>query len=111
MSSSLCCELSVDGVHLSLKFFAFFVTDGWYIIFFPRELDPFCNCRRNLTIWQAHAVAGVICYKPCLFPSWMMAVVIASDDAPCLPELNLIQKLAPWYSDFAYEQLIKVVGV
>jgi hypothetical protein len=46
-----------------------------------------------------------------LFPAVMMPGVVTSYDAPCLPKLNVIQKLPPWYSDFAYEQLIKVVGV
>ena len=53
----------------------------------------------------------LICDQPRLLPTVMMAGVIASDDSTRFPELNLVQKLAARDSDFAYEQLIEVVGV
>jgi hypothetical protein len=54
---------------------------------------------------------SLISDQPRLLPTVMMTGVIALDDAPSLPELNLVQELTAQDSDFAYEQLIKVVGV
>ena len=53
---------------------------------------------------------SLISDQPRLLPTVMMTGVIALDDAPSLPELNLVQELTAQDSDFAYEQLIKVVG-
>ena len=39
-----------------------------------------------------------------------VAFAVASDDAPCLPEADVVQELVTADSDFAYEQLINVAG-
>ena len=39
-----------------------------------------------------------------------VALAVASDDAPCLPEADVIEELVATDSDFAYEQLVYVAG-
>ena len=39
-----------------------------------------------------------------------VAASVASDDAPNLPEANVVEKFVAGDSDFAHEQLVNVVG-
>jgi hypothetical protein len=40
----------------------------------------------------------------------MVTLEIAVADVQRLPEVNIIQELAPWYSYLAHEELIEFVG-
>ena len=57
----------------------------------------------RLVAYNAHTVMGVIRDQSRLFPACVMAGMVAVDDTSGLPELNLVQELAPTESDFAYE--------
>jgi len=86
-----CCF--VDSVHFGLELIAFFVGDGWGRLLFPRELQPLRNDR--YWVFRAITVVGVVCDESGLFPSGVMAGMVTIHDPSGLPELNLVQKLAP----------------
>jgi hypothetical protein len=76
-----------------LELVAFFVGDGWGGFFLPRELQPLCNYW--YWVFASHAVVGVVCDESGLFPSSVVASVVAFYYPSRLPELNLIQELVP----------------
>ena len=39
-----------------------------------------------------------------------VALAVASEDAACFPVGDFVKKFFAWDSDFAYEQLVEVVG-
>ena len=86
-----CCF--VDSVHFGLELIAFFVGDGWGRLLFPRELQPLRNDR--YWVFRAITVVGVVCDESGLFPSRMVAGVVASEYASGFPEVNLVQELVP----------------
>ena len=98
----------IDSVHFGLQFVAFLIGKWRSGLLFPRELNPLVYDR--YWVFASHAVVGVIRDESRLLPSGMMSRVVAVYNSACLPELYLIQKLAAGDSNFAYEQLIQVVG-
>lgn len=97
--TSGCCF--IDGIHFGLEFITLLVAEGRGGLFLPRELDPLSNYWH--WVFRAHTVMGVIRDQSRLFPACVMAGMVAVDDTSGLPELNLVQELAPTESDFAYE--------
>ena len=59
----------------------------------------------------SHRKAGIVCLDALKLVLKDVAAIVASNDATCLPESNLIEELVTADSEFTNEQLIDVVGV
>lgn len=94
-----CCF--IDGVHFGLEFAALVVGEWRGGFFLPRELDPLRY--DGHWVFRAHAVVSIVSDQSGLFPSCVMASMVAVDDPSGLPKLKLIKELVPADSDFAYE--------
>ena len=57
-----------------------------------------------------HCEAGIVCLDALKLVLKDVAAIVASNDATCLPESNLIEELMTADSDLTNEQLIDVVG-
>ena len=58
----------------------------------------------------AHRKAGIVCLDALKLVLKDVAAIVASNDATCLPESNLIQEFVSQYTNLANEQLVDVVG-
>lgn len=58
----------------------------------------------------AHRKAGIVCLDALKLVLKDVAAIVASNDATCLPEANLIEELVTADADLANEQLVYVVG-
>ena len=59
----------------------------------------------------SHRKAGIVCLDALKLVLKDVAAIVASNDATCLPESNLIEELVTADADLANEQLVDVVGV
>ena len=59
----------------------------------------------------SHREAGIVCLDALKLVLKDVAAIVASNDATCLPESNLIEELVTADADLANEQLVDVVGV
>ena len=84
-----------------MQFVAFLVGDRWCWFLLPREFYPLVDER--YWVFRAHAVVSIVSDQSGLFPSCVMASMVAVDDSSGLPKLKLIKELVPADSDFAYE--------
>ena len=58
----------------------------------------------------SHRKAGIVCLYALKLVLKDIATIVASNDATCLPESNLIEELVTADADLANEQLVDVVG-
>jgi hypothetical protein len=72
--------------------------------FLARVLHPLVKMTENVLSEAA------VLDESCLFPSWMVACIVASDDALHLPPAQVEEKLTTAESYLAHEQLVKFVG-
>ena len=57
-----------------------------------------------------HGKAGIVCLDALKLVLKDVAAIVASNDATCLPESNLIEELVTADAYLANEQLVDVVG-
>jgi hypothetical protein len=58
----------------------------------------------------SHRKAGIVCLDALKLVLKDVSAIVASNDATCLPESNLIQEFVSQDADLANEQLVDVVG-
>lgn len=100
--------LGVHCCHLCLEFVDFRLRNGRRGLLLPREFYPLRDGWDG--IFRAHTVVGIVGHESGLFPSCMMAGIIAANDALDFPPAKAVSECAWRDAYLAHEQLIELVG-
>ena len=101
----------IFGCHEFLKFILLFLCDGGLhfvvVVIFEKHWEHLLRCIAFGTTESVGAGEYVLCDE---LIQEMVTLAVASQYSSCLPELDVIQELAPCDSYFAYEYFIVIVG-
>lgn len=94
-----------------LEFVLFFLRDGGLhfvvVVIFKEHWEHFLRRVAFRTTKSVGAGEYVLCDE---LIQEMVTLAVASQYSSCLPELDVVQELSAWYSYFAYEFFIVIVG-
>lgn len=96
--------LLVHTCHECLKSCCIFIADGWFIVnvvIILKYLWEYIGNRLSLRVTH-HMYSGIYRLSQQLIGQ-KIALAVAANDAPCLPEADVIQELVTWYSYLANE--------
>ena len=101
----------IKGVHQVEKVFTVLITDRCgrflFVIIIKEHWEHILHC---LALRVAHGEHGGVGAFSHYLQFQFVAVPVAPDDAPCLPEADVVKKLTTRDAYFAHEQLVGFVG-